>query len=89
VSQIWTLVISGSFATVAIAAALSWRRTRTSRLALGIVLGAVAGLVASIVVLQPRIDLVPDEVEGIFVVAVIVLVSLALIVMTWLRWYRR
>jgi uncharacterized membrane protein YidH (DUF202 family) len=89
VSQIWTFVIVGLLAAVAITAVLSWRRTRTSRLALGIVLGAVAGIAASLVVLQPRADLVPDEVEGTVVMVVIVLVSLALIVMTWLRWSRR
>jgi hypothetical protein len=89
VAQTWTLVVVGLFAAVAITAVLSWRRTRTSRLAIGIVLGAVAGTAAALVVLQPRADLIPDEAEGTVVVAVIVLVSLALIVMTWLRWYRR
>jgi uncharacterized membrane protein YidH (DUF202 family) len=89
VSQIWTLLLVAVIATVAITAVLSWRRTSTSRVALGIVLGAVAGVAASLVVLQPRVDLVPDEVEGTIVVVVIVLVSLALIVMTWLRWSRR
>jgi len=89
VSQIWTLVLAAVLSAVAVTAVLSWRRTRTSRVALGIVLGAVSGVVASLVVLQPRVDLVPDEAEGTIVVVVIVLVSLALIVMTWLRWSRR
>jgi Na+/proline symporter len=89
VRDIWTLVIAGLVAAVAITAVLSWRRTRTSQLALGIALGAATGVAASLVVLQPRADLIPDEAEGMVVVAVIVLVSLALIVMTWLRWSRR
>lgn len=88
-SQIWTLVIVGLGAAMAITGVLSWQRTRTSRLALGIVLGATAGIAASLVVLQPRVDLVPDEAEGLIVGLGIVLVSAALIVMTWLRWYRR
>jgi uncharacterized membrane protein YidH (DUF202 family) len=89
VSQIWTLVIAAVVAAVGTTAVMSWRRTRTSRLAFGVVLGAVAGAVASLVVLQPRVDLVPDEVEGTVVIVIIVLVSLALIVMTWLRHDRR
>lgn len=87
-SQIWTIVISACVTAAAVGALLSWRRDGTSRLTVGIVLGTVSGLVATVVVLQPRVDLIPDEIEGTGVVVVIVLVSLALIVMTWFRWYR-
>jgi hypothetical protein len=54
----------------------------------GVIVGAVCGLVAAFVIVQPRLDMVPDELEPLGVLAIIVIVSLGLIMLTWRRWMR-
>jgi hypothetical protein len=54
---------------------------------------AVCGIVAAVVIIQPRLDVVPDALEALGVAVVVVLVSLGLIMLTWRRglrdWARR
>jgi len=80
----WGIVIAGGLLILTLTAIMA-TRDQGRGLATGAVVGIVSGLVAAIVIIQPLLDVVPDEAEPISVAIVIVLVSLGLMMLTWRR----
>lgn len=71
-----------------LAAVVARSRDRARGPAAGILVGVMCGLTAAFVILQPRMDVVPDTLEPLVVAALVVLISLGLIYLTWRRWMR-
>jgi ABC-type uncharacterized transport system permease subunit len=87
-AQQWGFIIAGAFLLLTVTAVLARSRDRGPGPLAGIILGAVCGLVAAFVIIQPRLDVVPDTLEPLGVAVVVVLVSLGLIMLTWRRGLR-
>jgi hypothetical protein len=82
---LWTILIAGVALGLIAAVLLSWRQYRSSSLASIILVGGASGLAGAAVILGPRMDLVPDELERLGALVLVMLGSLGLIIATWLR----
>jgi len=86
--ELW-LIVGGALLIVA-AVAHRYRATIVRHpLASAVVLGVVPGLLGAIVVLVPRTDLIPDQVEPALWVALIVVISALFMTAIWLGALRR
>lgn len=80
----WTILI----ATVLLGLAATLVVSRIRPGAAGFLIAAAAataGVVGALVIVAPRMDLVPDDLERLAAAGLIVLGSLGLIIATWLR----
>lgn len=84
----WGLIIGFVALVLTFMVGLARRREQQISRASGIAIGVVCGLVAAFVIIQPRIDVVPDRLEPMGVAVLVVIVSLGLIVLTWRGWTR-
>lgn len=87
--QIWAIGIVGVMLVLFTAGLLRWTQQRGRHAAIGVSIGALGGAVGAFLILRPRFDVVPDAAEDVAVAALIVLGSLGLIMITWVRWTRR
>jgi hypothetical protein len=88
-AQLWASIIVISLVAV-IAALVVWRwQHRLGTALLGAGIGVACGLAGAIFVVRQRLDVVPDDVEALIIAILISVVSIALIIATWLHWFRR
>jgi hypothetical protein len=87
-AQVWAIVILGVLLALVTAALLSWTGGRTRHALVGVAIGAAGGLTGAFLILDSRMDVIPDGAEGAAVAVLIVLGSLGLIMVTLLRWTR-
>jgi hypothetical protein len=86
--ELW-LIVGGALLIVA-AVAHRYRATIVRRpLAAAVALGVVPGILGAVVVLVPRTDLIPDQVEPALWVALIVVISGLFMTAIWLGALRR
>jgi hypothetical protein len=83
--MLWTAVIAAVGLGLLGALVLSRPHPRIGGVITATLIGGAAGIVGAIVILGPRMDLVPDELERIAAAVLIVLGSLGLIIATWVR----
>jgi hypothetical protein len=84
-AQVWAIVILGVLLALIAAAVFAWSRSRPRHAVIGIGIGAICGLAGAFLIINQQMDVVPDTAEGVLVSAIIVVVSLVLITLTWLR----
>jgi hypothetical protein len=84
VTTLWTVVI-GAVGLGLIGALVLSRALPLSHGVRAVLVGAAAGVVGALLILGPRMDLVPDDVERLAGVILVVLGSVGLIIATWHR----
>ncbi len=87
-AQIWAIVILAALLALVTAVVFNWTDGRGRRAMFGVVVGAAGGLAGAFLILDSRMDVVPDWAEGVAVAVLVVLGTVALIMVTWLRWIR-
>jgi hypothetical protein len=85
---VWTIVLAVVVLALVIAALFTWPAARSRRATVGAIIGAAAGAMGAFLILRPEVDLVPDAAEGIAIAILIVLGTVGLGMITWLRWTR-
>lgn len=85
VTVLWTALISAVGLGLIAALLLSRARPRVGGVGMAVLVGGAAGIAGAAVILGPRLDLVPDDLERLAAATLIVLGSLGLIIATWLR----
>jgi hypothetical protein len=84
VTLLWTVIIAAVSLGLLAGLVVSRGRPRGAG-PLVTIAAAAAGVAGALVILGPRVDLVPDDIERLAVVGLIVLGSLGLIIATWIR----
>lgn len=83
-AQVWATVIVA----LILAGIFGLMRSRPRSAVIGVAIGAVCGLAGGFFIVRQQVDVIPDTVEAAIVALLVVLGSLGLIIITWLRWTR-
>lgn len=83
------LTIVTAITVLAVAIGMKLRSANAGPTAYGIMIAISASVMGALFILVPRIDLIPDGIEGYTFGAVVIVISLMLLIGTWRRLVRR